>query len=60
VSWLHETEESKDAPFLIFAPTYRHLEQLHTSLERIAALKLHVLHSSVGTRCDAVLATVYV
>jgi HrpA-like RNA helicase len=55
VSWLDETEESKDAPFLIFAPTYRHLEQLHTGLERITTLKLHVLHSSVGACCGAVL-----
>jgi hypothetical protein len=46
VEWLDE-QEPQEAPFLIFAPTYRHLEQIHTNLDRLPNLQLHVLHSSV-------------
>jgi HrpA-like RNA helicase len=46
VEWLHAREDLQ-APFLIFAPTYKHLEQIHTNLEQIPDLQLHVLHSSV-------------
>ena len=46
VEWLHAREDLQ-APFLIFAPTYKHLEQIYRTLERIPALELHVLHSSV-------------
>jgi HrpA-like RNA helicase len=46
VEWLDE-QEPQEAPFLIFAPTYRHLEQIHTNLDGLPNLRLHVLHSSV-------------
>lgn len=46
VTWLDRTE-AQIAPFLIFAPTYRHLEQLHDTLNEVRALDISVLHSSI-------------
>jgi len=48
VSWLDD-EEPEHAPFLIFAPTYRHLEQLYNTLVNVngSSLELSVLHSAV-------------
>ena len=46
VIWLDRTE-AQIAPFLIFAPTYRHLEQLHDTLNEVRALQISVLHSSI-------------
>ncbi len=51
VSTLHEEEESKSR-FLIFAPTYRHLEQIHSELANLTLARgvpvlVDVLHSSI-------------
>ncbi len=50
VGLLHK-EEPIAAKFLIFAPTYRHLEQLHEQLTKMpledASLNVDVLHSSI-------------
>lgn len=47
---LHKEEES-DAIFLIFAPTYRHLEQIYEVLSELnsesSRLQINVLHSSI-------------
>jgi HrpA-like RNA helicase len=47
-----DTEEPEEGAFLIFAPTYRHLEQCHDHLfavwgERERKLDVSVLHSSI-------------
>lgn len=44
-----DVEEPKSAPFLIFVPTYRHLEQLYRTLVRVngGMLTLNVLHSAI-------------
>lgn len=49
VSWLDNEEEDESSPFLIFAPTYRHLEQLYNTLVYVngSSLELSVLHSAV-------------
>jgi HrpA-like RNA helicase len=48
VSYLDD-EEPKSAPFLIFVPTYRHLEQLFRTLVSVnrGMLTLSVLHSAI-------------
>jgi HrpA-like RNA helicase len=46
ILWLDQTE-AHIAPFLVFAPTYRQLEQLHETLQQLRALHLTVLHSSI-------------
>mmetsp|Transcript_24806 Transcript_24806/g.37057 ORF Transcript_24806/g.37057 Transcript_24806/m.37057 type:complete len:867 (+) Transcript_24806:636-3236(+) len=55
VAQLHKEEKQCDnehAKFLIFAPTYRHLEQIHTELTTLMLgdgwmVKVDVLHSSI-------------
>lgn len=44
-----DEEEPKSAPFLIFCPTYRHLEQLYRTLIKIqnGILTLSILHSAI-------------
>ena len=44
-----DAEEPKESPFLIFSPTYRHLEQLYMILSYVngATLEISVLHSAV-------------
>mmetsp|Transcript_20051 Transcript_20051/g.43473 ORF Transcript_20051/g.43473 Transcript_20051/m.43473 type:complete len:1281 (-) Transcript_20051:189-4031(-) len=46
VKHLHN-EESPDAIFLVFAPTYRHLEQIFNILSMFEHFDLGVLHSTV-------------
>ncbi|KAL7543042.1 hypothetical protein ACHAXR_012343 [Thalassiosira sp. AJA248-18] len=46
VNHLHE-QESPDAIFLVFAPTYRHLEQIFNILDVFEPYDLGVLHSTV-------------
>lgn len=48
VEWLH-CQEPKDACFLIFAPTYNHLDQIYNQLLGVddGRLALSALHSSV-------------
>ena len=55
-----DEEEPKGAPFLIFVPTYRHLEQLYRTLARVngGMLTLNVLHSAIDIEdCMRTLAT---
>lgn len=44
-----DDEETKSAPFLVFVPTYRHLEQLYRTLVTVngGTVVLNVLHSAI-------------